>query len=285
MNKCSTNKIKPFEIIKECSTKMLKSPEYSGKLYDVTETFVFKIKASIRGRLKDLVVKISKFAYDSEYEYDHYKHLLKEEAEHCINMSDIKIGPKVYEVFYVNNTYGHSKGNIHQYIVMDSMSTNAKKALNSNLSISDKIYIIDKMFDLLHRQIESRMYCYDIKPGNYTVNVKNNKVTDVKMIDFGYFCKTKLNELKYDNITPNDLLISMYIQLMIFIFDNHSNVYKQYKLTKGYKKIMTKIYDNIDSVLLFTNQKGKIKQQLMHYFNKEIYQDFLKEIDIFGSTK
>lgn len=293
MNKCISDQTNHFEILKECSAvqkNLLKGLKYLNEIYKADETYVFEVIATIRNKPKKLIVKIAKYKYNDEYDLEYYKKLLREEAENCIYMSDTKIGPKVYEVFYTNDPKNsrHTKGIVKQYIIMDSMTSNASAAMkNKNISMNDKLIVVEKMFKLLKKQIDLGLYCYDIKPKNYTVNIEHNKVTDVKMIDFGRFCKDSLRGLKYNDLTENDLLIAMYIQLMLFIFVEHRRVYKEFKKTKFYNSIMHIICEDIDHSIGIIRKKGYFKEQLKHYFHSShyhheysrYYYDFLEEMD------
>src|SRR6478609_8741565 len=104
MNRCCPDSIKPYDILKECVPKnIIKDPIYENKMYDVDETYVFKIKARIKSKEKELVVKVIKYNFEKRDEYEEYKQFLAEEAKYCVDMDKLKIGPKIYGTFYVVN--------------------------------------------------------------------------------------------------------------------------------------------------------------------------------------
>lgn len=74
-----------------------------------------------------------------------------------------------------------------QCIVMDVYDMDADDYLyNQENDINIKSEIIAKMCSLMRKQIQNKLYCYDIKPSNYVVKInKKTKKIDVRMIDFG----------------------------------------------------------------------------------------------------
>lgn len=74
-----------------------------------------------------------------------------------------------------------------QCIVMDVYDMDADDYMyDPDGDINVKADIIMKMCSLQRKQIQSKLFCYDIKPSNFVVNInKKTGRVDVRMIDFG----------------------------------------------------------------------------------------------------
>ena len=190
MNTCSVskNKYNLNEVYKnlgivldQCSSwKTLENekPRFIGSgSYGVVYSMVLNHK----GRKKDVAVKTIYM--------DNSDSLLKEETEREIRyaklMAKAHIGPKIYDefIYQLNN-----ESNII-IIIMERFERSGSSALNTGkITKTQKKIIIKKMINLMKHMISKKMYCFDIKPGNFVVNIKKNKIT-VRMIDFGgQFC-------------------------------------------------------------------------------------------------
>lgn len=182
-------------------------------------------------------------------------------------MSENEIGPKVFDTFYYNidydelnslpqlknifkiiTTHFDNKGKTYrqllpikrngklpveiQCIVMKSYDNDCDTVLSDiNINVDTKIKILNQMNELIIKQINLPLYCYDIKPGNFVVNIAQNGDVDVKMIDFGAdFCTEKQIYIGYknDEIVPHLninftqlLYVSNVLQLfLMFPFDS-----------------------------------------------------------------
>jgi serine/threonine protein kinase len=103
------------------------------------------------------------------------------EIELGYSMGDLGIGPEIYGTFFeINNT--QSTGT--QYVIMEPMDTNGHDYLTSPIySKVQKKFVVGHMMEILHKQIfHVGIFCFDVKPGNYLVNISP---LEVKMIDFG----------------------------------------------------------------------------------------------------
>lgn len=147
-----------------------------------------------------------------------------------------------------------------QCIVMESYENDCENALSDpNNSISIKVEIIKQMVNLLSEQIKHALYCYDIKPGNFVVNIKNGSV-DVKMIDFGAdFCTENKIYSGYENddIVP-DLELT-YIDLLYI--SNTIQLFMMY----------------IQSNDLYTMDKNDSKEIVNAFFNHHIFGVFFSK--------
>jgi serine/threonine protein kinase len=103
------------------------------------------------------------------------------EIELGYSMGDLGIGPEIYGTFFeINN----SQLTGTQYVIMEPMDTNGHDYLASPVySKVQKKFVVGRMIDILNKQIfHHGIFCFDVKPGNYLVNISP---LEVKMIDFG----------------------------------------------------------------------------------------------------
>jgi hypothetical protein len=137
---------------------------------------------------------------------------------------------KIYPQFYPIDDalkHGVDPGNLPveiQCIVMKAYDSDCEGAIiDPKISVDAKADIVKQMVNLLEIQIKNGLYCYDVKPGNFVVNIKGNHV-DVKMIDFGAdFCTEKKIYIGFANdaIIPNfgiNYVQLLYISNVIQIF-------------------------------------------------------------------
>ena len=163
------------------------------------------------------------------------------ETELSFFMSDVGIGPEIYHAFYeiIKNPdysdsiiYGSkrkisngSAKSIVQYMIMEPMDMDCEAALSSRFILLDsKIHIVNEMISLLRTQIFTyNLYCSDIKPPNYLVNISDrNEVLKVRMIDFGAnHCKFNKKIFKYirqdKDIIKEIFYIIQIIQIRMFL--------------------------------------------------------------------
>lgn len=186
---------------------------------------------------------------------DYYE--MQKEVGYSAMMGELDIGPKINDAFFYEfevselstyrilngliNIITNTNPNMHaiqrlqqanpddimkvQFMLMDKYEMSCHQALTSStIDIDTKIQIVRKMVLLLQHQIEEGLYCNDIKPGNFVVNLNP---LDVKMIDFGAdFCKeNNIYNGVGDNVlvsplnisSPKILYISNVIQLLASI--------------------------------------------------------------------
>jgi hypothetical protein len=175
---------------------------------------------------------------------------MNEEVEFSYFMGENKLGPKIYDSFFVKTS--SSNNTFTQYIIMESFDMNVRKALTSNaISYQNKKNIIKQMIALLKTQMFVHgLECYDIKPSNYVYNVKDNQV---KLIDFGIdWCRSLGN--KYKNAKDLEVTyIILLTQLATFVkrLNKGSNfssdveaIFRGYDVL--YKKHVTRFQEMID---------------------------------------
>jgi hypothetical protein len=266
MNKC---KISGYLIDSfECNTKY--ADFKFDKMIEPTKKDPLKVRTQVfrittEKKPYKLVVKISRIPYTTESQKLRYKKRLYAEMKYSIEMSDENIGPKIYDYFYLDYSYNGIKY-INQFIIMESMTIDATKALEDpKISNSDKIKIIDTMIKLLKKQIKYGLYCSDIKPDNYTVNIEDNVVKSIKMIDFGEnFCKKKIGTTLQNNER------ALIFQLLLFVYVDTHDAFKIYTETNTFKKFTKDCRDNV-KCLEETLEIELYRDQLIHYFrNSEI---------------
>jgi hypothetical protein len=202
---------------------------------------------------------------------------MEKELDLIYYMGDVNIGPKLKKTFYyivneddirkkhdLNELLGiiiksyalkhqgkifsplkYSKNDYWwiQCIVMDVYDTDCDNALASNIPENAKLEIIRQMCMLIYIQnFRYDIYCYDIKPGNFVVNMRNK--IDVRMIDFGTdFCKKRYiyNRNYYNqNLASQkiDLYISNILQITMMLYNN----YNMYKLPNKVKDVLFELH-------------------------------------------
>jgi hypothetical protein len=141
---------------------------------------------------------------------------LDEEVEFSYIMGSKKIGPIIYDAFYIKH-----RGSYTQYIIMEK--------LFPFTTITESI--VKGMIDI-YKESLNYVYCTDIKPDNFVLD-SNNKV---RMIDFGVWCSlTKPNDL-------NSFMMLSYILLFIMTYikydkENHEALTPFSKI-KGFAKFV-----------------------------------------------
>jgi len=243
-------------------------------------------------------------------------------------MGDAGIGPKVLDSFYynfdiediknypvLNKVVKFIKDNIKhnrlkgidstdspteiQLIVMKSYEYDCRQIFDrEDLDLSSQVIL--QMIELMKKQINLGIYCYDVKPSNFVGNIlyyDGVGEVDVKMIDFGAdFCTEKRIFTGHNNDDiceelgmpyTDVLLISNIIQIYIMY-----SVFADYKIDKVIVKsffsdtIFRKFFES-DWRLFITNYINDAKRkemigkkdpsnQLVHYCNIESYHGEMK---------
>lgn len=123
---------------------------------------------------------------------------MREEFNYSLQMDKNNLGPKIYKVFLYKDYSGKHRG----IIVMEYMDLDGLDVLDSSLSIRQKKLVIFEMLALIHKSasiaIKNKgVFCFDIKPMNFTVNIRKGKVLKVRLIDFdSYHCDRELKSIK-----------------------------------------------------------------------------------------
>lgn len=133
---------------------------------------------------------------------------LQQEIEHAYIYGNLGIGPLVHDYFYYKGNPDNFPNEITsmlnkmreprehenllpqhvQFIIMDKYDTDcADFLLYRKLgSLYTKIKVINKMCKLIEKMINYGIYCCDIKPSNFVINILGNlNDPDVKMVNFG----------------------------------------------------------------------------------------------------
>lgn len=162
---------------------------------------------------------------------------INDEYNYSIYMSNMKLGPRVFDGFYfLQNSFikkSKTKKQIPQgtyctqYIFMEKYHENVTNLfLDKKLSPNDIKIILKKMIKLLFNKIFfSNVICYDIKPSNFVFKIIDKQI-DIRLIDFGEFCEP-------NRLTENKR-IAIFILLMVQLAFNikflNPNIQKELKI-------------------------------------------------------
>lgn len=152
------------------------------------------------------------------------------EVEYSIFMANKGIGPKIYKAFYITDEEvveeesNYFVKHFVLYIIMEKFDNSLEKFLDSkDVSKENKEIAIKMSMDLLKDQIyKVGLYCIDIKPGNYVVNLGSDGKLNVKMIDFGAdYCKRSVNELRYTKgcVLANGSKDTVYVYNLLQLYE------------------------------------------------------------------
>lgn len=249
-----------------------------GSIRDISKCSIFKnlvLYCSV-GRGSYGIVYAAHGMYNSKKYYFVIKKVINvsiENINHEYNysriMSEMGIGPKVYDGFYVSqkNTESHRllKDRYTQYIVMEKYDESVEELIKKRTtSKRDMMHIISDMINLLYYKIfNTSIVCYDIKPSNFVYR-KNKKGTyDIKLIDFGTeFCEE-------GNITKKRkywVIIIILVQLAtilthIYYLGSEVNVFDNMKIFKDRMKYIKECHRELK-----TNEK--LASIYSHYIRK-----------------
>ena len=212
-------------------------------------------------------------------------------------MSKANIGPRVYDEFlYTENDCACSNlpARLFGVILMEKFQGSGSAFIWSNPmewtrrkkqpwgsapTLKARGIVIRKMMNLTRRMIYKDLYCWDIKPGNFVVNITKSRNIKVRMIDFGgQFCifgvkerDTMFKRMKDSAVDKkiaaislhqfNDIFYNIIMLPFIWIINNMWTV--SFKPTPQQKK---------DS-LLFTNMLSRVTQP---FFTKICKSSFMR---------
>jgi len=169
---------------------------------------VYKAKGVYHSSTLDLAVKVINNVNLDE---------IFDEVEYSYYMSEMDIGPKIYDAFYKLQESSY----YIQYIIMEPFDGDVEALLRSKyVSVHNKRNAIKQMCILLHKQMfDHGLECYDIKPKNY---VYKNHGNVVRMIDFGRdWCRTDRNKTpRSKHIVYLVLLIQLAFMVNMFATSN-----------------------------------------------------------------
>lgn len=205
---------------------------------------------------KKICIKRIETEYDTNQELNEAIDDIIYEVEYCYNMAVQKIGPKIYDAFYIVN---EKDKKILCYILMEVFDSDVYGAYESKkFTVAELVEINKQMINLLKRQIFiNSIYCVDIKTGNYVVKKENGKII-VRMIDFSNtYCTLGKYPEEYKSVEYLYLtiLLQLYLFICLFIVDYNidkvvlepfynDKIFKKYvinKKLKGYYIILKNI--------------------------------------------
>lgn len=185
-----------FGIVYKCTAEL-------NTKYDIMYTGPVRRNSTVfpKPKLVDVALKVIYL----EDKADMFK-----EIEFSYYMGEIGIGPVIYDAFYHKDV----KNRYIQYIGMEYFEYSGQSALDLGLTKNQGDRIVSEMIRLLHKQIfEYNLFCVDVKPGNYVVNLNDNKEQDgvkVRMIDYGFdFCK-------FDSVLETEKTMSFETKVIVF---------------------------------------------------------------------
>lgn len=153
---------------------------------------------------------------------------MNKEIEFSYYMDESKLGPKVYDAFFVKKitqTGNNIRHTYTQYIIMEPFDMNVEDAITGNkIDKKTKYDVIKQMLVLAKKQIyDYGLICYDMKPPNFLYNVETNKV---KIIDFGVdFCTSIGSNRKVNKTQVKLTYLAIKIQLLFIIFRMYGLMY------------------------------------------------------------
>ena len=211
------------ETIKQCAS--IEIDEIISEIVgDGTFGMVFPIVANIGGKKETLVVKKITSKFRNSSEKDQVIKNMYYEVDYSYKMGLSELGPIIYDAFYYE-----TKKKIHQYIIMEKFDMSVSRWIqlkNQTFTKHNCNLVVQNMLDLLHKQIfEIGLYCYDIKPDNYVINLVPIKV---RMIDFGIdWCNSNIPDFykvipqlrNYSKLIHKEIFYTFCaVQLMLITF-------------------------------------------------------------------
>lgn len=212
--RCTEKFQRTHQILDDCS-RTLKEFHLTKILGEGTNGIVYKGYAKYQGKKVPIAVKFSKNMYEGE---------MVEEIEFTYYMSEVGIGPILYDSFF----YKDNDGKLVQVMVMEPADMDCSDALvDPSLSVRTKKSICKKMISLIYRQMfEFGLICTDVKPLNF---VYMKAKDEVKMIDFGEEWCEEIR--KFKNYHPRKIeLEAVYSALIIQMFILTKELLEDYKV-------------------------------------------------------
>ena len=156
---------------------------------------------------------------------------LTKEVEFSYYMSENLLSPKIYDSFFY---FDRNTRKILQISIMEKYNMDCYDAIKKLLKVNkydEIIFIIREMIKLLHKQIfEYNLFCTDIKPSNFVINLEK---MDVRIIDFGIdFCSFSQHfSMREKNLFYSSILLFYYLFLQDYIL-------------YGYGKLLDELFIN-----------------------------------------
>lgn len=139
----------------------------------------------------------------------------KKEGKISKIMSDI-VGPKIYDIYECNNKEINENGTFMVMEKLEGIDLNRYFEENDNIFINNDDILIKLLIDKIKKMHELN-YCHnDLTSSNIFLIMKNNKILDIKIIDFGE-AKIKTKHCMYNDYNT---LYNSIITFAIHIIDN-----------------------------------------------------------------
>ncbi len=273
----------------------LKDIESFGQLGEGSFGTVYSATATIKSKKVDLAVKITKDVYDTLQDKVYILDKNDKEIKIGILNSKYEIGPTIYDAFFIDlksDVKTHVNGTIIQVVVMERMQYDCETALLTlDLTDNQARSIVHQMCDLASKQIKNYIFCVDVKPGNYMVNV-TDPVPIVKMIDFGEFCSLSHTEYSRHNtkmkkFDPFTFLMMTLLQIFmhvvaVTVLGNKPEYYRFFFELSYFKKFFVDDKDKNKEFIINSLENGrqntnKKDKQLWHYA-KEFYLNSIRKL-------
>jgi serine/threonine protein kinase len=196
-----------FEIINKCSK--CKIINISNKSINGSYGSIYFGKSKSGKNIAIKVIKVIK---------KKIKNTLSE-VNFYLLMDKNKIGPKIYDIFFITDNFN----NYVQFILMEQGDASLSNVFISNhYSIEQKKIIVFNMINVIKIQfLKLHLYCTDVKPDNFILFKKN---LSVKAIDFGkHFCNLKKLPKPFKRNQLKLFTMTMLLQIFMMIH-NFSNI-------------------------------------------------------------
>lgn len=166
-------------------------------------------------------------------------------------MSDMNIGPQVYDYFKIKNNY---------YIVMEKFDSSVELWFKYNGHDTKKCKIVvEQMINILEEQIKSGLFCVDIRPYNYVIRYSD---LVVKMIDFE---KKNCNMSKqYDDFFIF-MLVRLYLETYYLYLKRENN---KIRFIKIHKKLNNIDFKKLTDYYSKTRTDHEISELLEPFYKK-----------------
>jgi hypothetical protein len=137
-------------------------------------------------RKRPVAIKIQKMRKEALASFE-------KESTYGWKLGELELGPKIYNTFYYTLTNkGVDSKSIRTITIMEPFKYSGGQAMVSPFTIAQSNEVFRQMLLIIHRVTASGIFCRDIKPGNFVVNIIKGNVV-VRMIDFGVpFCSDEI---------------------------------------------------------------------------------------------
>lgn len=137
---------------------------------------------------------------------------VKSKEEKISNIMSEKVGPKIYESFDCKEPKG-------RIMIMEKLEgVNLDKFLDEFEGFMEDDDILVELLLIKIKEMHDLNYSHnDLYPSNIYLIMKNNKIIDVKIIDFGKSSKKTKESMKQDYVTLIEFIYSNYPYILDMI--------------------------------------------------------------------